>query len=66
VSKDQIKAQLSKRKGDVFVSFAHLSHIYSIPYKQYSELYFEEIDNGVRINIDGNESPFSIKAENLT
>ena len=52
-SKDQIKAQLSERKGDIFQSFAHLSHIYSIPYKQYSELHFEGVKNGVIINIGG-------------
>jgi hypothetical protein len=35
-----ILASLRARKGKVFAAFSHLSSIYSIPYKQYSELHF--------------------------
>lgn len=50
-SKNQIKESLSNRTGDIFNSFAHLSHIYSIPYKQYSELKFTDLKNGVKIDV---------------
>ena len=51
ISKEQIKDDLTRRDGQVFVSFAHLSHIYSIPYKQYSELRFVTVDGGVKVNV---------------
>jgi len=38
----QIKSEISKRKGNAFKTFSHLAHIYSQPYKQYSELTFEK------------------------
>ena len=53
VPKGQIRAQLEKREGRVFANFSHLSHIYSIPYKQYSELHFEDTRNGVTIDVGG-------------
>lgn len=39
-SPDQIRTALASRRSQVFERFAHLAHIYSIPYKQYSELRF--------------------------
>jgi hypothetical protein len=39
-SKDAILSSLRARKGPVFRVFSHLSSIYSIPYRQYSELRF--------------------------
>jgi hypothetical protein len=44
VSREQILRQLAARKGLAFDVFSHLSHIYSIPYKQYSELRFSSRD----------------------
>ncbi len=41
-SRTQIKNAISNRKGRIFITFAHLAHIYSIPYEQYSELRFEK------------------------
>ena len=35
-----IESSLRARKGRPFEVFSHLSHIYSIPYRQYSELRF--------------------------
>lgn len=49
--KTEVEKQLRGRKGDIFSSFSHLSHIYSIPYKQYSELRFEKTDGGFIIYI---------------
>jgi hypothetical protein len=40
LSKNVILASLAQRKGMAFKTFSHISHIYSIPYKQYSELSF--------------------------
>lgn len=53
VSKAEILEQLDKRDGQVFRSFAHLSHIYSIPYKQYSELSFKDAGNETIVDIGG-------------
>ena len=39
-SKQQVLNSLREREGDAFLVFSHLSSIYSIPYKQYSELHF--------------------------
>lgn len=39
-SRKEILQNLKARNGKWFAAFAHLSHIYSIPYKQYSELSF--------------------------
>ncbi len=50
-SREQILQSLENRKGNLFDSFAHLSHIYSIPYKQYSELSFRTDSKG-RIVVD--------------
>jgi hypothetical protein len=44
VSRSDILRQLATRRGLAFDVFAHLSHIYSIPYKQYSELRFSSRD----------------------
>jgi hypothetical protein len=44
VSREQILRQLAARKGLAFDVFAHFSHIYSIPYRQYSELRFSSRD----------------------
>jgi hypothetical protein len=41
IRRDAIIRSLKQRKGQPFRAFAHLSHIYSIPYKQYSELTFK-------------------------
>jgi hypothetical protein len=43
--KEQIEKELKKRTGKSFEMISHMSHIYSIPYKQYSELKFEQTDN---------------------
>jgi hypothetical protein len=42
VNRARIMQELTLRKGKVFVAFAHLSSIYTIPYKQYSELHFSQ------------------------
>ena len=47
----QIRSALTQRKGAVFKVFAHLAHIYSIPYKQYSELTFQKKDKSFIVNI---------------
>lgn len=44
-TKNEILSSLRQRKGPVFQAFAHLSHVYSIPYKQYSELSFARSGN---------------------
>lgn len=41
-SRTQIKNAISNRKDRIFITFAHLAHIYSIPYEQYSDLKFEK------------------------
>src|SRR5206468_1565538 len=46
LGRKEILRGLKDRKGKVFQAFAHLSHIYSIPYKQYSELQFAKIPSG--------------------
>jgi hypothetical protein len=46
VDRKSILAQLGKREGRIFAAFAHMSHIYSIPYRQYSELHFASASNG--------------------
>ncbi len=43
---EQILQSLRTRKGKPFTSFSHLSHIYSVPYKQYSELTFKTDSKG--------------------
>jgi hypothetical protein len=40
VKRPEILRSLKQRQGQPFTAFAHMSHIYSIPYKQYSELAF--------------------------
>jgi hypothetical protein len=42
-SRETILGSLKKRKGQPFVTFSHLSHIYSVPYKQYSSLEFKRV-----------------------
>lgn len=49
VSRLKILNGLKNRKGEVFKAFAHLSHIYSIPYKQYSELRFARTAGGATV-----------------
>ncbi len=39
-AKSATERSLQSRKGRAFRVFSHLSHIYSIPYRQYSELHF--------------------------
>jgi hypothetical protein len=51
VSKSEIIDQLKERQGKVFRAFAHLSHIYSIPFKQYSELAFEKADHQTAVTM---------------
>jgi hypothetical protein len=48
-----IEKALKVRKGKIFEKFAHLSHIYSIPYKQYSELKFVKTGNSVIVYLAG-------------
>jgi hypothetical protein len=50
-SPTQIKAALIARRGEIFSMFSHLAMTYSIPYKQYSELDFEQTDNQVIVNV---------------
>lgn len=50
-SVSQIKSELSKRKGKIFKTFSHLAHIYSQPYKQYSELTFERKDKNIVVSV---------------
>ncbi|MFZ2162919.1 MAG: hypothetical protein WAW02_11935 [Sideroxyarcus sp.] len=42
ISRDKILRSLKARKGYPFKTFASLSYVYSIPYKQYSSLSFEK------------------------
>ncbi len=46
-----IRKALISRKGQIFITFAHLAHIYSIPYTQYSSLSFDSIHDGVVVHI---------------
>jgi hypothetical protein len=50
-SVNQIKGSLSSRKGEVFMTFAHLASIYSEPYKQYSELTFSRKRSEYVVNV---------------
>jgi hypothetical protein len=45
-SREEILRSLEQRKGEAFTAFAHLSSLYSIPYKQYSELQFSRLSDG--------------------
>jgi hypothetical protein len=51
ISAKQIQNALDMRKGKAFRAFAHLSHIYSIPYKQYSELNFQSSKDSVVVSV---------------
>jgi len=42
IDRKRITRELKDRSGEVFQAFAHLSSIYSLPYKQYSELHFSK------------------------
>ena len=53
VTKAQIASQLKARKGKVFELLSHISHIYSIPYRQYSELKFSRSGKLAKIDIAG-------------
>ena len=46
VAREAILRSLKERRGAAFTAFAHLSHIYSIPYKQYSDLQFTKRVDG--------------------
>jgi hypothetical protein len=50
-SRTQIQASLMSRRGEIFSMFSHLAMIYSIPYKQYSELSFEKTNNEFVVNV---------------
>jgi hypothetical protein len=49
VGREEILTQLKSRRGKVFEAFAHLSHIVSIPYKQYSALQFTRMAGGTSL-----------------
>jgi len=51
ISAKQIQGALETRNGKAFRAFAHLSHIYSIPYKQYSELTFQNKNDSVVVSV---------------
>jgi hypothetical protein len=51
ISAKQIQNALETRKGKVFRAFSHLSHIYSVPYKQYSELTFQSSKDSVVVSV---------------
>jgi hypothetical protein len=42
ITKKQVEKELSKRKGKSYEMISHFTYIYSIPYKQYSEIKFKE------------------------
>jgi hypothetical protein len=42
ITKQNIEKQLSKRKGKCYEMISHFAYIYSMPYKQYSEIKFKE------------------------
>jgi len=44
---DELRRSLIACAGKAFRTMAHLSHIYSIPYTQYSELKFAPVPDGV-------------------
>jgi hypothetical protein len=50
-SVDELRRSLIARAGKAFRTMAHLSHIYSIPYTQYSELKFEPVPDGVAVRL---------------
>jgi len=50
-SHQTLQSEISQRKGKTFRTFAHLSHIYSIPYKHYSGLTFEKRDANFVVNV---------------
>jgi hypothetical protein len=45
-SREEILRSLDQRKGEALTAFAHLSSLYSIPYKQYSEMMFSRLSDG--------------------
>lgn len=51
VSRESILRSLKARSGQPFVTISHLSHIYSIPYKQYSSLEFEQVGDTTVVRI---------------
>ena len=53
VAKAKIASQLKARKGKVFDLLSHISHIYSIPYRQYSGLKFSQSGQHTKIDIAG-------------
>jgi len=63
VSPGQLRSELTSRKGEAFKTFAHLAHIYSIPYKQYSEVSYQKTDHGAVLNLSyGYKLTFTIEA----
>ncbi|MFH2141070.1 MAG: hypothetical protein ABIJ97_01510 [Bacteroidota bacterium] len=52
VSTEQIESELKAKEGKTYDLISHLTSIYSIPYKQYSELKFSETtQNEIVVNI---------------
>jgi hypothetical protein len=46
-----IARAIEKREGRVFVSLAHLAHLYSLPYPQYSSLRFTPTSSGIDVDV---------------
>jgi hypothetical protein len=62
----QIRNAISNRKGRIFTAFAHLAHIYSVPYKQYSELGFEKKDKDFIVHLsDWYQLTFKLEGKRL-
>lgn len=51
MTRKDVAASLARRKGKAFRTFARLAHIYSVPYRQYSELAFEEQAGAVVVHL---------------
>jgi hypothetical protein len=46
IKKQEIEVQVRKRKGPAYEMISYMAYLYSIPYKQYSELKLAENDQG--------------------
>lgn len=53
LTRRQVELQLARRRGRAFTSLAHLAHIYSQPYPQYSALEFARGPEGLEVVIGG-------------
>lgn len=51
ITREDIENQINSRKGNAFKMISHMTSIYSIPYKQYSELKFKKLSNDVKVSI---------------